>query len=91
MKEDRAPVLVAVITKLLVGNQRVDTAKADELYEIRRRVGYLPEGHRFPGYLTARQTLSIWEGRSLTLLEGILAGNPDAAIGRLHKEKDLSC
>src|SRR6266508_1065444 len=26
----------------------------------RRRVGYLPEGHRFPGYLTARETLSIF-------------------------------
>lgn len=26
----------------------------------RLRVGYLPEGHRFPGYLTARQTLSIF-------------------------------
>jgi ABC-2 type transport system ATP-binding protein len=26
----------------------------------RRRVGYLPEGHRFPGYLTARQTLSVF-------------------------------
>lgn len=26
----------------------------------RRRVGYLPEGHRFPGYLTARQTLEIF-------------------------------
>jgi ABC-2 type transport system ATP-binding protein len=26
----------------------------------RRRVGYLPEGHRFPGYLTARQTLAIF-------------------------------
>lgn len=26
----------------------------------RARVGYLPEGHRFPGYLTARQTLSIF-------------------------------
>ena len=26
----------------------------------RRRVGYLPEGHRFPGYLTARQTLTIF-------------------------------
>ena len=23
-------------------------------------MGYLPEGHRFPGYLTARQTLSIF-------------------------------
>ena len=28
--------------------------------ESRRRVGYLPEGHRFPGYLTARQTLSTF-------------------------------
>jgi ABC-2 type transport system ATP-binding protein len=28
--------------------------------ESRRRVGYLPEGHRFPGYLTARQALSIF-------------------------------
>lgn len=28
--------------------------------ESRRKVGYLPEGHRFPGYLTARQTLSIF-------------------------------
>jgi ABC-2 type transport system ATP-binding protein len=26
----------------------------------RRSVGYLPEGHRFPGYLTARETLSIF-------------------------------
>lgn len=28
--------------------------------ESRRRAGYLPEDHRFPGYLTARQTLSIF-------------------------------
>ena len=28
--------------------------------ESRRHVGYLPEGHKFPGYLTARQTLSIF-------------------------------
>src|SRR5512144_861495 len=28
--------------------------------ESRRRVGYLPEGHRFPGYLTARQTIEIF-------------------------------
>lgn len=28
--------------------------------ESRRMVGYLPEGHRFPGYLTARETLSIF-------------------------------
>src|SRR5712691_3054543 len=28
--------------------------------ESRRSVGYLPEGHKIPGYLTARQTLSIF-------------------------------
>jgi ABC-2 type transport system ATP-binding protein len=28
--------------------------------ESRRRVGYLPEGHKIPNYLTARQTLTIF-------------------------------
>src|ERR1043166_2488259 len=28
--------------------------------ESRRRVGYLPEGHKIPNYLTARQALSIF-------------------------------
>jgi ABC-2 type transport system ATP-binding protein len=28
--------------------------------ESRRRVGYLPEGHRFPGYLTAHATLKVF-------------------------------
>src|SRR5881398_141394 len=28
--------------------------------ESRRSVGYLPEGHKIPGYLTARQTLKIF-------------------------------
>ncbi len=28
--------------------------------ESRRRVGYLPEGHKIPSYLTARQTMSIF-------------------------------
>src|SRR5262245_47286245 len=40
--------------------------------ESRRRVGYLPEGHRFPGYLTASQTLSIF-GRMSGLDHGTLA------------------
>ncbi len=39
----------------------------------RRRVGYLPEGHRFPGYLTARQTLSIF---------GRMSGVDGATLGR---------
>jgi len=37
--------------------------------ESRRRVGYLPEGHKIPGYLTARQTLSIF-GR-MSGLDGV--------------------
>ncbi|HTR01597.1 MAG TPA: ABC transporter ATP-binding protein [Thermoanaerobaculia bacterium] len=41
--------------------------------ESRRRVGYLPEGHRFPGYLTARQTLSIF---------GRMSGMDRAALDR---------
>src|SRR5260370_22467033 len=32
--------------------------------ESRRRVGYLPEGRKIPGYLTARQTLSIFRRMS---------------------------
>lgn len=39
----------------------------------RRRVGYLPEGHRFPGYLTARQTLSIF---------GRMSGMDSASLAR---------
>jgi ABC-2 type transport system ATP-binding protein len=41
--------------------------------ESRRRVGYLPEGHRFPGYLTARQTLSVF---------GRMSGLDRATLGR---------
>jgi ABC-2 type transport system ATP-binding protein len=41
--------------------------------ESRRRVGYLPEGHKIPGYLTARQTLSIF---------GRMSGMDSAAIAR---------
>ena len=52
--------------KILLGLTR-PTAGSARLFglpssdpESRRRVGYLPEGHRFPGYLTARQTLMIF-------------------------------
>ena len=53
--------------------------------ESRRRVGYLPEGHKIPGYLTARQALSIFgrmsgmdgatiDRRSVALLEKLRIG-----------------
>jgi ABC-2 type transport system ATP-binding protein len=43
----------------------------------RRRVGYLPEGHRFPGYLTARQTLSIFGRMSGMERSAVKARTPD--------------
>jgi ABC-2 type transport system ATP-binding protein len=53
--------------------------------ESRRSVGYLPEGHKIPNYLTARQTLSIFgrmsgmesaaiQARSIELLEKLKLG-----------------
>ena len=52
--------------KILLGLTR-PTAGTASLFGIpsdrpgsRREAGYLPEGHRFPGYLTARETLSIF-------------------------------
>ncbi len=53
--------------------------------ESRRRVGYLPEGHRFPGYLTARQTLAIF-GR----MSGVATADLRARIPRLLERVRLS-
>ena len=47
--------------------------------ESRRRVGYLPEGHRFPGYLTARQTLSVF-GRMSGVAPASLASRIPALL-----------
>jgi ABC-2 type transport system ATP-binding protein len=47
--------------------------------ESRRRVGYLPEGHRFPGYLTARQTLSVF-GRMSGVAPALLAARIPALL-----------
>ncbi|HEV8608537.1 MAG TPA: ABC transporter ATP-binding protein [Thermoanaerobaculia bacterium] len=47
------------LTRPTDGSARLFDVPVDDP-ESRRRVGYLPEGHRFPGYLTARQTLSIF-------------------------------
>ncbi|MGA0254496.1 MAG: ABC transporter ATP-binding protein [Rhodothermales bacterium] len=63
----------------------------------RRRLGYLPENHRFPTYLTARQTLDIYgrladvsasdrHERIPALLEQVgLASWEDARIGTFSK------
>jgi len=51
--------------------------------ESRRRVGYLPEGHRFPGYLTARQTLSVF-GRMSGVAPSDLARRIPALLERLR-------
>ncbi|HPW55375.1 MAG: ABC transporter ATP-binding protein [Thermoanaerobaculaceae bacterium] len=43
----------------------------------RRRVGYLPEGHRFPGYLSGEAAMRLF---------GRLAGLDEATIGRRTRE-----
>ena len=53
--------------------------------ESRRRVGYLPEGHKIPGYLTARQTLSIF-GR----MSGMEKRDIDRRTGELLERVNLS-
>ena len=47
------------LTRATDGTARVDGRPVSDP-ESRRRVGYLPEGHKIPGYLTAGQTLSIF-------------------------------
>lgn len=47
------------LTRPTAGHVRIQGREVRDP-ESRRRVGYLPEGHRFPGYLTARETLSIF-------------------------------
>jgi ABC-2 type transport system ATP-binding protein len=47
------------LTRATAGSARIAGLPVSDP-ESRRRVGYLPEGHKIPGYLTARQTLSIF-------------------------------
>ena len=51
--------------------------------ESRRRVGYLPEGHKIPGYLTARQALSIF-GRMSGMERSAIAKRVDLLLDRVH-------
>jgi ABC-2 type transport system ATP-binding protein len=89
--------------KILLGLTRPTSGEA-RLFGIpsrdpasRRRVGYLPEGHRFPGYLTARETLAIFgrmsgldratlRARILPLLERVgLAAWKDVRVKKFSK------
>src|SRR5690349_17981567 len=54
--------------------------------ESRRKVGYLPEGHRFPGYLTARETLSIF-ARMSGVAPSVLEARIPELLSRVHLEK----
>lgn len=47
------------LTRATAGTASINGKRVSDP-ESRRQVGYLPEGHRFPGYLTARETLSIF-------------------------------
>jgi ABC-2 type transport system ATP-binding protein len=47
------------LTRPTAGEARIGGLPAGDPRS-RQRVGYLPEGHKIPGYLTARQTLSIF-------------------------------
>jgi ABC-2 type transport system ATP-binding protein len=75
--------------KILLGLTRPTTGRASLLGlpasdpESRRRVGYLPEGHRFPGYLTARQTLSIF-GRMSGLDSGLIRKRSPELLERVR-------
>jgi len=46
--------------------------------DARRRIGYLPEDHEFPGFLTAKQVLQVY-GR----LAGVASGNRERRIPEL--------
>ena len=50
--------------------------------ESRRRVGYLPEGHKIPGYLTARQALSIF-GRMSGMTSADIKQRTDELLERV--------
>src|SRR5436189_1105689 len=75
--------------KILLGLTRATTGSASihDLAvanpESRRRVGYLPEGHKIPGYLTARQTLSIF-GRMSDMTKSDIAARSMMLLERVR-------
>ncbi len=91
------------LVKLLLGLVRPSAGDAQVLGmpiadpEARRRVGYLPEGHRFPPFLTARQALDLFarmadvdeadrQRRAPKLLDLVrLTGAADRKVGTFSK------
>lgn len=75
--------------KILLGLTRPTSGEATLLGlpvndpESRRRVGYLPEGHRIPNYLTARQALSVF-GRMGGLDSQTLAARIPGLLDRVR-------
>jgi ABC-2 type transport system ATP-binding protein len=75
--------------KILLGLTRATEGEASILGlpvsdpKSRRRVGYLPEGHRFPGYLTARATLSVF-GRMSGMDRALLRRRIPELLGRVR-------
>jgi len=51
--------IILDLTRPTTGEARISGIPVSDP-ESRRRVGYLPEGHKIPSYLTARQALSIF-------------------------------
>jgi ABC-2 type transport system ATP-binding protein len=64
------------LTRATAGEARINGLPAGNP-ESRRSVGYLPEGHKIPGYLTARQALGIF---------GKMSGLDDVTIKRRSLE-----
>jgi len=76
------------LLKVLLGIIRPTSGSATLLgksisdHETRRPVGFLPENHRFPPFLTARQTLSIY-GRLSDLSPAELRARTDGMLERV--------
>src|SRR6266852_9197353 len=69
------------LTRATEGSATVDGRPVSDP-ESRRRVGYLPEGHKIPGYLTARQTLSIF-GRMSGMEKKAIVRRTDELLERV--------
>ncbi len=70
------------LTRATSGEARVSGLPVSDP-ESRRHVGYLPEGHKIPNYLTARQALSIF-GRMSGMEKPEIAARAGELLDRVH-------